>query len=121
MKKNLVLASALGLVIGLLCACGAKESVVGMWSCELYGSEQVVEFTADGRFVDHSLLNLSVSSQDTENRYRIKSSKVEIYVEDDPSSTVALDYSVKDDVLTLGGVQYTRVAPETDDWKAENK
>ena len=121
MKKNLVLASALGLVIGLLCACGAKESVVGMWSCELYGSERVVEFTADGRFVDHSLLNLSVSSQDTENRYRIKSSKVEIYVEDDPSSTVALDYSVKDDVLTLVGVQYTRVAPETDDWKAENK
>ena len=121
MKKILVLASTLGLVIELLCACGAKESVVGLWSCEFYGSEQVVEFTADGRFVDHSLLNLSVSSQDTENRYRIKGSNVEIYVEDDPSSTVELEYSVKDDVLTLGGVQYTRVAAETDDRKAENE
>ena len=42
-------------------------------------------------------------------------------MEDDPSSTVELEYSVKDDVLTLGGVQYTRVAAETDDRKAENE
>ena len=65
-------------------------------------------WSACGR-VNYTVRNRSSSLPQTED------------VEDDPSSTVELEYSVKDDVLTLGGVQYTRVAAETDDRKAENE
>ena len=109
MRKNRMILCALCLLALALGACGAKQSAVGTWSCELYGSEQIIELTADGRFIDHTAANVLDAAIDTENRYRIKGGALEIYVEEDPTSTVTLEYHVKDDVLTLGGVAYQRV------------
>lgn len=107
--KRITLMGILLAALVVLCACGTKGSVVGIWSCELYGSEQVIEFTSDGKFIDHTLTKVFDSTMNTENRYRIHNASVEIYVEGDPASVVALEYSVKDDVLTLGGVAYQRI------------
>ena len=85
----------------LLTACGAKESIVGVWRCETFGSELVLEFAADGTFTD--------VTDGVSNRYRIEGKNVVTYVEDEEDSEVTIPYTVKKDVLTLGGVAYTRV------------
>ena len=105
-KKKLfaLLAAVLFSVILLMfSACGAKgksDALVGVWKCELYGSEQIIEFTADGRFIDRSSLD--------ENRYQVKGDQVEVYVPDAPESRISFEYSVKDGILAFGGAEYTK-------------
>ncbi len=89
------------LLLLTLTACGEKSKLVGVWRCELYGSDLIVEFTRDGKFVDHI--------DSVENRYRVKGKKLEIYVEDAPESMLEIDFSVKGDTLTFGGAEYERV------------
>ena len=114
MKQKYSLLIFLTLAVFVLTACGSKGSVVGTWSCELYGSELVIEFTDDGRFIDRTASDIFNYTGGTENQYRIRNGKLEVYVEDDPTSVVTLEYSVDGDVLTLGGVEYKRVTlPET--------
>lgn len=66
MKKSIITAilAAVLLVSATLCSCGAGGgSIVGVWKCELYSSEQTVEFTSDGRFIDYVTFS--------ENRYKM--------------------------------------------------
>lgn len=96
------------LLLVLLTACGQKKELVGVWRCELYGSELLVEFTDDGKFIDHT--------DSVENRYRIKGDSLEIYVQDAPESTLSIDFKVSGDTLTFGGAEYERVVlPATSD------
>lgn len=89
------------LLLLTLTACGEKSKLIGLWRCELYGSDLIVEFTRDGKFIDHT--------DSAENRYRVKGKTLEIYVEDDPESTLSIDFSVKGDTLTFGGAEYERL------------
>ncbi len=114
MKQKYSLLIFLTLAVFILTACGSKGNLVGTWSCELYGSELVIEFTDDGRFIDRTASDIFNYTGGTENQYRIRNGKLEVYVEDDPASVVTLEYRVDGDVLTLGGVEYKRVTlPET--------
>lgn len=116
MKKLLGFIPVFLAAVCLLCACANKGNVIGVWSCELYGSEQIIEFTSDGKFIDRTVTGFFGNADGTENCYRVKNGKLEIYVEEDPTSTVTLEYSVKDDTLTLGGVEYQRVEiPKNDE------
>ena len=104
MKNKRVPAVVSVLLLALmLSACADKsQKIVGCWNCELYGSEQIIEFTSDGHFIDHTNLG--------DNRYRFQGSDLVIYVEDEPESALRFDYSVKGDILTLGNVEYTRIS-----------
>ena len=75
-------------------------SPYGKWKCELYSSEQIIEFTKDGKFVDYGTLS--------ENRYRLDGEYVITYVEGDASSEVKIPYRVKGNTLIFGGLEYTR-------------
>ncbi len=104
MTKNItvtILAAVL-LISATLCSCGAGGgSVVGVWKCELYSSEQVIEFTSDGRFID--LVTYS------ENRYRTDGQNIITYVDGVPGSEVSIPYKVKGSTLILGETEYTKV------------
>ena len=104
MKRKLA-AALLFLFAAVACAaCAAgKANVTGVWSCELYGSEQILEFTDDGRFIDRTSF--------TENRYRIERGRIVVYVEDEPGSELSFDYKVEGDTLTFGGAEYTKIVP----------
>jgi hypothetical protein len=106
--KNKIRAFFLAAILTItvsLCSCGAEGgSVVGVWKCELYSSEQKIEFTSDGRFID--LVTFS------ENRYRTEDSKIIIYVEDVPGSEISMSYRVKGSTLVLGETEYTKVEIE---------
>ncbi len=104
MRKSIITAIfAITLLISAtLCSCGAGGgSVVGVWKCELYSSEQVIELTSDGRFID------LVSN--SENRYRTDGRNIITYVDGVPGSEVAIPYKVKGSTLILGETEYTKV------------
>ncbi len=88
-------------------ACGAPsksltaDDLVGRWKCELYGSELVIEFTDDGRFISHTDMS--------ENFYRIENEMLVTYVDGIPDSEVAMSAKVNDEKLVLGGLEYTRL------------
>lgn len=107
MRRSIVAAilTAALLISATLCSCGAGGgSVVGVWKCELYSSEQVIEFTSDGRFIDY------VSG--CENRYRTDGANIITYVDGVPGSEVAIPYKVKGSTLLLGETEYTKVEIE---------
>lgn len=107
MRKSIITAvfAITLLITATLCSCGAEGgSVVGVWKCELYSSEQKIEFTSDGRFID--LITYS------ENRYRTEGSQIIIYVEDVPGSEVSMSYRVKGSTLVMGETEYTKVEIE---------
>lgn len=88
-------------LVSVLASCAKfKGNVIGMWQCELYGSVQIIEFTDDGRFIDHT--------GGVENKYRIDGSDIVVFVEDVPESEVRLEYEVTGDTLKLGGAEYTK-------------
>ena len=85
----------------MFAACVKKPSPVGLWRCELYGPETVLELTADGDFIDHT--------DGSVNKYRIRGNSIVTFVEDVPDSEVALPYDIRDGKLYLGSVAYERV------------
>ena len=88
-------------LVSILASCAKfKGNVIGMWQCELYGSVQIIEFTDDGRFIDHT--------GGVENKYRIDGSDIVVFVEDVPESEVRLEYEVTGDTLKLGGAEYKK-------------
>ena len=105
-KITAVIFAVIILAAVLLCSCGNTRggSVVGVWKCELYSSEQIIEFTSDGRFIDY------ISS--SENRYRTDGSDIIIYVENEPDSEVSMKYKVKGATLVLGQTEYIKVETE---------
>ena len=105
MKKAVVILISV-LTLFVLVGCTAKAAlkdadVVGKWRCELYGSELLIEYTPDSRFISHT--------DGTENRYTVENGCIVTYVEGDVSSEISLDAKVDGDTLTYGGVEYTRV------------
>ena len=106
MKKPAVLAVILAFAALSLFACSkdGKDTPVGTWSTELYGSEQIIEFTTDGYFFDHTSGYV--------NRYRTEGNNIVTYVEGEEGSEISLPYSVKDDVLVYGRAEYKRAGEE---------
>lgn len=107
MKTSIITAilAVVLIISSTLCACGAGGgNVVGVWRCELYSSEQIIEFTSDGRFIDCVTYS--------ENRYRTNGSKIIIYVEGEPNSEVSMPYRVNGSTLILGETEYTKVEIE---------
>ena len=81
-------------LVSILASCAKfRGNVIGMWQCELYGSVQIIEFTDDGRFIDHT---------------GIDGSDIVVFVEDVPESEVRLEYEVTGETLKLGGAEYTK-------------
>ena len=105
MKKIVVwfiLAPTLFAIVGCAAKAPIKDAdIVGKWRCELYGSELLIEFTPDSRFISHT--------DGTENRYTVENGCIVTYVEGDVSSEISLEASVDGNTLTYGGVEYTRV------------
>ena len=98
MKKTL---AALGACV-LLAACAPKTTVspVGTWVTDTFGTERIIEFTADGAFIDHS--------DGAENRYRVEGDTIVTFVEGEEASAFALPFHIDGDTLTFGGAAYTR-------------
>lgn len=104
MRNNIIAAFAAVMMftMSVFCSCGAGGgNVVGKWKCELYSSEQIIEFTSDGRFIDHTSY--------AENRYRVSGSEIVTYVEGEKGSEVAIPYKVNGTTLMLGETEYIRV------------
>ena len=105
MKKIIVLLLSVLMFLAFACcsseAALSESDVVGKWRCELYGSELVIEFTPDSRFISHT--------DGTENRYTVENGCIVTYVEGDVNSELAIEASVDGDTLTYGGVEYERV------------
>ena len=105
MKRIIVIALLFLSVLTFIC-CSSKEvlkdsDVVGKWRCELYGSELVIEFTPDCRFISHT--------DGTENRYTVENGCIVTYVDGDVNSELAIEANVDGNVLTFGGVEYTKI------------
>ena len=82
-KLLTILLSAVSIMI-VMCSCAKDINInpVGKWSCELYSSEQIIEFTKDGKFIDYGT--------HSETRYRLEVVNVVTFVEGDLSSVVAI-------------------------------
>ena len=107
MKKTLVLSLITLAFLATLCACkDNKEDLAGVWQTDLYGSQQIIEFTKDGYFIDHTTGDV--------NRYRISGGKIVTYVEGEKSSEVAIPYSIEGDTLKYGVAEYTKVLKNAD-------
>lgn len=105
MKKYIFTAICIAIVI-VLCCCSASHTlsesdIVGKWRCELYGSELIIEFTPDNRFISHT--------DGMENRYAVEDGYVITYVEGFFDEGIKLEAYVTDGVLTYGGVEYEAV------------
>lgn len=93
----------------LIVGCGSPsvdlsaDDLVGKWRCELYGSELLIEFTDDGRFISYTDMS--------ENCYRIENEAVVTYVDGVLESEVTMKAKVTGDKLVLGGLEYTRFVP----------
>lgn len=113
-NKFLTLLLIVASIMIVICSCAKDINInpVGKWKCELYSSEQVIEFTKDGRFIDYGTLS--------ENRYRLEGENVVTFVEGDPSSEVAIPYNVKGNTLVFGGLEYTRVEENSNYNNADN-
>ncbi len=91
------------------CASSGKGKIVGKWVCELYSSEQIIEFTSDGKFIDHTSGSI--------NHYSVSGNEIVTYIEDIPESEVEIEYKIKGDTLVFGNIEYKRyenVMPGTD-------
>ena len=90
----------------MIAGCGSQskdlsvDHLAGRWKCELYGSELVIEFTDDGRFISHTDMS--------ENCYRIEDGMIVTFVENILGSDVKVEAKVKDNILIFGGVEYIR-------------
>lgn len=104
MKRVLIIFTVLLIIITCLISCSANGNIklIGKWSCELYGSEQIIEFTKDGSFIDHTSGSV--------NRYLVSGGKIVTYVEDTPESKVAIEYKVKGDILVFGNTEYKKLS-----------
>lgn len=100
MKRILTAIIIAAMLVSVLAGCGKENNLTGAWKCELYSSEQIIEFTDDGRFIDHT--------SGAENRYRIKGGSIVVYVEDAPESELEIDYKIKDGKLVFGETEYVK-------------
>ena len=102
MKRVLFIFATLFIILCLVaCSQNGNRNIIGKWSCELYGSEQIIEFTSDGSFIDHTSGSI--------NRYLVSDGKIVTYVEDAPDSKVAIEYKIKNDTLTFGNIEYKKI------------
>ena len=103
MKRVFVDFAILLIIVASFSSCiGNKGKVVGKWVCELYGSEQIIEFTEDGSFIDHTSGSV--------NRYTVSGGKIVTYVEDVPESKIAIEYKVSGDTLVFGNAEYKKLS-----------
>ena len=79
----------------------SQAELVGKWRCELYGSELIIEFTPDNRFISHT--------DGAENCYDVDNGYIITYVEGCYDDGVKIKAELNDDVLIFGGVEYTPV------------
>ena len=100
--------AALAVLSALLLASCARQqqSPVGVWKCETYGSELILELTDGGDFIDRTGGAI--------NKYRVEGNNIITYVEDEPDSEVSLPFEIRDGVLYLGTVAYEPVTEETE-------
>lgn len=105
MKKRIGLLLLLILIIAVTFSCSNMEHdknlIVGKWRCELYSSDLVIEFTKDGRFIDHSSF--------AENKYRLENGCVVVYIENMPETEVKIEFEVSEDKLIFGELEYKRI------------
>ena len=104
MKKHIFITVLI--IVMLLCGCQeaytlTESELAGKWRCELYGSELIIEFTPDNRFISHT--------DGIENRYAVEDGYIITYVEGFYDEGVKIKASVNDGILTYGGVEYELV------------
>ena len=86
------------------CSKNLQNGLVGKWKCELYGSDLLIEFTHDGKFIDHTTGAV--------NSYTAKKDLITTFIDGYDDSKVTLTYSVIDNRLYYGGVEYIRIEDE---------